>query len=270
MRRRLQALIIIWTSLGICACERQGPTAFDGADLRSPAAVIVHGERLSHVLGCTGCHGPHLEGTLAGSKRAGYGPIFASNLTLAVRGYSDEQLDDIIRKGIHPTRKTVWGMPSEVFQYVSDPDFKALVAYLRTLKPQGKQLPTPVFEPNDRRDIALGRYEPAVVKVEEYRKERPIDLGMKYALGRYITTVSCTECHGAKLQGDHAAKAPDLVVASGYSRAEFERLAVQGIPLGNRKLDPMMYYVARGRLFHMTVHERDALYSYLVARAKAQ
>ena len=251
------------------ACEHRTETSFDGATLTDASAVLAHGERLSHVLGCTGCHGPRLEGTPM-TRGPGYGPLYASNLTIAAPRYSDAQLDDIIRKGIHPTRKALWRMPSEIFQNLSGSDFRALLAYLRTLKPAGKLLPPPMLGPNDRRDLALGRLKPAAAKVEEYRNSGPVDLGPTYALGRYITTVSCTECHGTTLRGDPSTKAPDLIVASVYSRAEFERLAMKGIALGNRKLDPMMYYVAIGRLAHMTVHERDALYSYLVARSRSQ
>jgi hypothetical protein len=63
-------------------------------------------------------------------------------------------------------------------------------------------------------------------------------------------------------------KIPNLVVAGGYTRAEFERLMTQGIAAGNRKINPVMAGVARTRFSHFTPHERDALYSYLRARAE--
>ena len=44
-------------------------------------------------------------------------PLYASNLTVEVPEYSDAQLDGMIRHGVHPERKTVWGMPSEIFQH---------------------------------------------------------------------------------------------------------------------------------------------------------
>ena len=37
--------------------------------------------------------------------------------------------------------RDLWFMPPENFQYLSDADFAALVAYLRTFRPEGKQLP---------------------------------------------------------------------------------------------------------------------------------
>ena len=98
----------------------------------------------------------------------------------------------------------------------------------------------------------------------------PVDLGLQYSLGRYITSVTCAECHGPKLEGaTEPDKIPNLIVAGGYSRSEFERLITTGVPVGNRKLNEMMVEVAKERFPHLTPHERDALYDYLRARAAA-
>src|SRR3954452_2229222 len=151
--------------IGLAACQRQRAAApkpaeitFDGAAVTDAAALRAHGERLTHVLGCTSCHGAHLEGEQFEPEMKQYGPIWASNLTVEVPKYSDAQLDGIIRHGTHPERKSVWVMPSQIFQHLSDPDFKALVAYLRTLRPEGKKLPAPQFSTQDRKDIAAGLY----------------------------------------------------------------------------------------------------------------
>jgi cytochrome c553 len=252
------------------ACNRGPAASFDGALASDKAAVVRHGDRLADVLGCRGCHGHKLEGTFFTKDEPQYGPLYASNLTVEVPEYTDAQLDGIIRRGVHPERKTVWAMPSQIFQNLSDPDFKALVAYLRTLKPEGRKLPAPQFSAQDKKDIAAGNYKAAVQMVADFKRSQPIDLAPKYALGRYIASVSCEECHGSSLDGDSSgpAKTPDLIVAGGYTRAEFERLLTRGIPTGGRKLNPMMYYTATGRLSHLTPHERDALYAYLKARAE--
>lgn len=253
-----------------CQQHQPKPITFDGAVAADKAAVIRHGERLTHVLGCTGCHGAHLEGTFFTKDEPQYGPLYASNLTVEVPEYTDAQLDGIIRHGTHPERKTVWAMPSEAFQHLSDPDFKALVAYLRTLKPQGKKLPPPQFSAQDKKDIASGIYQPAVARAKIFEKKQPIDLGAKYALGRYITSVTCEECHGSDLGGDAAGtvRTPNLAVAGGYSRRDFELLITQGIPTPARKLNPMMSGVAQYRFSRLTPHERDAIYAYLKARAE--
>jgi cytochrome c553 len=258
-------------SVILAACHKApAPVTFDGAITTDEAAQIRHGDRLTSVLGCRGCHGRDLQGTFFTKDEPQYGPLYASNLTVEIPEYTDAQLDGIIRHGTHPERKTVWGMPSQIFQNLGDPDFRALVAYLRTLKPAGKKLPDPQFSAQDKKDIAAGRYKPAVQMVADFKRAQPVDLGAQYALGRYITTVSCEECHGSNLEGNATGpgKAPNLIVAGGYSRADFERLITQGIPTPKRKLNPMMYYVAIGRFSRLTPHERDALYAYLKARSE--
>jgi cytochrome c553 len=263
---------ILFAALLLSACHaRQQPVTFDGAVTSDKAALVKHGQRLIHVLGCTGCHGKQLEGTFLTKDEPQYGPLYASNLTVEVPEYSDAQLDGIIRHGTHPERKTVWGMPSDIFQHLSDPDFTSLVAYLRTLKPVGTKLPPPQFSKLDKEEIASGKFEPAAKLVRETARQLPVDLGAQHALGRYITEVTCAECHGPRLEGNPEApmgKIPNLVVAGGYSRAEFERLMMQGIAVGNRKINPIMSGVAVTRFSHFTPHERDALYGYLKARAE--
>jgi mono/diheme cytochrome c family protein len=261
--------------LGAACQQHKAPAkpaeiTFDGAAASDAAAKIRHGERLIHVLGCTGCHGKQLEGTFFTRDEPQYGPLYASNLTVEVPEYSDAQLDGIIRKGIHPERKTVWAMPSQIFQNLGDADFKALVAYLRTLKPVGQKTPPPQFSAQDKKDIASGVYKPAVELEPIFKRAQPVDLGPKYALGRYIASVTCEECHGSSLQGDPFSKTPNLIVTGGYSRTQFETLITTGVPVGGRKLNPMMSGVAKSRFAQLTRHERDALYAYLKARAEKQ
>jgi mono/diheme cytochrome c family protein len=253
------------------ACQQQSKPpgiTFDGAEVTDAAAVRAHGERLTHVLGCTGCHGARLEGDLFTKGRPEWGPLYASNLTVEVPEYTDAQLDGIIRRAVHPERNTVWGMPSHVFHNLSDPDLKALIAYLRSLKPIGKKTPPPQFSAQDRKDIAAGIYKPGVQMVKDSERAQPVDLGRQHALGRYIASVTCEECHGSNLAGDPITKTPNLIVAGGYSRPDFERLITTGVPTGNRKLNPMMAGVAKYRFSQLTSHERDALYAYLKARAE--
>jgi mono/diheme cytochrome c family protein len=117
---------------------------------------------------------------------------------------------------------------------------------------------------------ASGKFRSAAQLVAETRNVRPVDLGVAYARGRYIASVTCAECHGPKLEGGRAAKGsiPDLVVAGGYTPGEFEKLITRGIPTGGRTIREMMSGVATTRFSHLTPHERDELYAYLKARAE--
>lgn len=250
----------------VAACDKApskaAETAFDGAAATTAAAVQAHGERLSRVLGCRGCHGEDLEGHQFYER-------YASNLTREIPEYSDAQIVRVLRTGVPRDGRELWGMPSELFQHMSDADIAALIAHLRTLKPSGQpNRPPPLpWEDETRALIASGKLKPAFRFVRDERGLAPVDLGPTNALGRYITRVTCAECHGPKLEGPTIEKAPNLVVAGGYTRAEFETLLTKGIPTGGRKLD-LMADVARERFVHLTPHERDALYAYLKARAE--
>ncbi|MBA2388877.1 MAG: c-type cytochrome [Geodermatophilaceae bacterium] len=157
-------------------------------------------------------------------------------------------------------------MPSETFQHLSDPDVVALTAYLRTLKPTGQPTQPPLpFEKKTRELIAKGELKPTADFVREERALAPVDLGPRHAFGRYMTRVTCAECHGAELKGRGT---PDLIVAGGYSREDFERLMTEGAAPGGRKLNDMMVGVAKTRFAYLTPREREALYAYLKARAE--
>lgn len=260
------------------ACQQQPRSAvkpaeitFDGAEVTEAAAMRTHGERLSRVLGCRGCHGKDLQGQNWDNDPKGYGVLWASNLTRAIPAMTDAQLRDVLTKGIHPRRRDLWLMPSQMFQHLSSADVDALIAHLRSVKPAGEATPDPRPGPRALSQIRSGEVKPAAALVRERRDMLPFDAGPSHGLGRYITEVTCVECHGTKLEGRHdeEGSTPDLVVASGYSRAEFDTLLIKGIPSGGRKLkNPLMGQVARSRFSHLTPHERDAVYAYLKARAE--
>ena len=253
--------ILAFGLLLLAACDRNSagtqpaeatPAAitFDGALVQDAAAKAAHGRRIADVLGCTGCHGATLQGER-------FYEVYASNLTREIPKYSDAQFERLMRAGEHPTGREVWGMPSEIFHHLSDEDLTALLAYLRSLEPGGEPTQPPLpFEEETKRLIAKGEFKPAADFVREEKALGPIDFGARHALGRYISRVTCAECHGAELKGRGN---PDLIVASGYSREEFERLMTLGIATGGRKLKPTMEGVSRDRFSKMTPRERGAL-----------
>ena len=258
MVRRLFVAVFLATA----GCEAElPPIAFDGAEAREASARVAHGKRIADVLGCTGCHGANLQGER-------FYELYASNLTRDLRDYSNSDIERVLREGVPKNGRDLWGMPSELFQHLSEPDMAALIAYLRTLKPAGGPTQPPLpFPPEVKKLIAAGELKPAAEFVRETKGKGPPDLGPTHALGRYITRVTCAECHGPELKG--GSDTPDLTVAGAYSRAEFERLMTTGVPTGGRKLkNELMAAVAKERFSQLTRHERDVLYAYLKARAE--
>ena len=260
------SVFLLAAALAACGPAQQAaapaepaPIAFDGSLATEASARVAQGDRLTRVLGCRGCHGQELLG------KDFYG-VPSANLTRDIHRMSDAQFIRALREGERPDKREMWAMPSEIFQHLGDPDMAALIAYLRTLKPAGA--PTPPLPPlpaDVRREIAEGKIKPAAQWVRETKDKTPVDLGESHALGRYITMVTCAECHGSRLEG--GGNTPDLIIAGAYTRAEFETLMTKGIPNGPRKLD-LMAMVAQNRFSRMTVAERDALYAYLKARAE--
>jgi cytochrome c553 len=246
--------------------QKREETTFEGAQVSSAAALVAHGERISWALGCRGCHREKLEG-------GEFYERYASNLTRDLGKYSDGDIERVLRTGVPPNGRELWGMPSEIFQHLSSADMKALIANIRSTTPAGPptQPPKP-WETDVKEMIAKGELKTAKETVSQDKLIAPVDLGPEYALGRYLTRVTCAECHGPKLDGAPGAKPgepPNLVVAGAYTRAEFEALMTKGIAAGGRKLkNPLMGEVARKRFTHFTPNERDAIYVYLKARAE--
>lgn len=270
----MRIVMIALAAAGLGACDRtaedapgvQAKTAaitYDGAFATDREALLKHGERLTKVLGCRGCHGKDMQGKPSNDDPA-FGTLHPSNLTLAMARYNDAQFERVLRAGYRHDGTALWGMPSEMYAHLSEPDIRALIAYLRTLPRSGSDWPKPVFGPGAKAEIASGKLKSTPEYIAAERGVGPTDLGATFALGRYITMTACTECHGAALEGGE--DTPDLLVASGYSAKEFETLITTGVPTGGRELD-LMAKVAKNRLSNLTAQERNALHAYLKARA---
>ena len=194
--------------------QKPTETTFDGAQVTNAAAPIAHGERISWILGCRGCHGEKLEGGTFYER-------YASNLTRDLPKYSDAEIERVLRTGVPRDGRELWGMPSEIFQHLSAADLRALIADLRSTTPGGKPTqPSQALGARRQGDDCERRPQDRQghgVPGQADRAGRP---RAKYALGRYITRVTCAECHGPKLEGAPGAKPgepPNLVLAGAYN-----------------------------------------------------
>lgn len=266
----MRTFAILCLALAACGRGEEAPEPSPAKDIVSLAAMggdpVTEGERLSWVLGCHGCHAADLTGQNFLEDEPELGAVYASNLTRVVPTMSDADLRRLLVEGVHPTRADLWIMPSENFQHLAPRDLDVLVAYLRTLKPAGEPSPPPVLTELARREIAAGTLKTAKAWVAD-AEYRPLpELGPGTEEGRLIAMTGCAECHGGQLQGGDGP--PDLVVASGYTREEFETLITTGVPTGGRTLKPLMQSVAQKRYARLTPEERDSLYLYLKKRAE--
>lgn len=237
---------------------------FDGGGYQSEADKIAHGERLATVLDCTGCHGKDLQGSELAANPAD-GAMYAPNVTLLVAKYSDAELDKLIRGGVPKDGRELWYMPVESYQFLSNADAGALIAYLQTLKPAGKE--TPPFKKSValEKEIAAGLIGNAQVQMAKFRKDPPADLGSQYARGRYLTRNSCTGCHNNALQGWEGF-APNLDIAGPYSKEELTHLLTTGEGKVKKDLGAMTGAV-KNSFSKLTPGEREAIVDYVLARA---
>ena len=272
----MRSIMLLLAIAGLSACGSRSdsstpaakPLTFDGAT-GDRTAILAHGERLSHVLGCRGCHTETLEGQWFNDDTPELGKLYASNLTRIIPKMSDLQLSALLRTGVHPTRGDLWIMPSEIFQRLSDADMNALIAHLRTVKPSGAPTPPPTFTDKAKAMIAAGELKPVAAYLAEYRSKLPVDVGAQHALGRYIAGATCAECHGPDLKGladfGPGISTPDLDIAGSYTDAELTALLTIGKGKGKPDLG-LMTEVGKGHFSYLTTNERAAVIGYLKAR----
>jgi mono/diheme cytochrome c family protein len=238
---------------------------FEGGGATAEAR-LAHGERIARVLACHSCHGDNLQGANATADDPDFGDMNAPNITLMLAGYSDAQLERLIRHGEPKDGRPFWFMASESFQFLGDADLADLIAYLRTFRPAGNPMPPLRFGAGFRRAQATGEVEPAQALVRRFRAEAPVDLGPRHAYGRWLVRVVCAECHNASLQGFQGFT-PNLDMAGAYTPAQLEHLLTTGEGNTPRNLG-MMGETARRRLRLLSPTERAAIIAYLRARAE--
>lgn len=234
---------------------------FDGAHASSEMERLAHGERLSELLGCTGCHQADFIGGTFNQGR------IAPNLTLLIPEYDSASLDRAIRSGVALDGRKLRLMPSEMYQFLSDADTLALASYLLSLPPSGESQPP--FEPIAE-DVALweadGYINANTLALAWAASAGPLDAGVGYSRGRYLALNLCTECHNDQLQG-YPNFTPDLTIVSAYNDTELKRLLLEGKGNARDQLG-LMSLVSPARNPHLTEGEYRDLIAYLRVRAR--
>lgn len=230
----------------------------------STAADLEEGKRLAIIVGCwAGCHGMQGEGDTM--EAPGIFRVTGPTLSQVLPDYSDEELVRLIRYGVKRDGRSALGMASKTFYFLSDEDLSRIVAHLR----RGPNMPPVPRERHvtirGRIGLALGMLETSADEVDRSRP-RWGSLPRKTAFerGRYIASITCTECHGLDLQGDEYEGSPSLSIVAGYSLEQFRHLLQTGQPLDGRDLG-IMSWTARNAFTYFTDQEIVDLYAYLRA-----
>ena len=186
--------------------KRSNPVAAFAALLLA-AAPLAHAETplergaylVNGIVACGNCHTPKGPDGLALPDQQLAGglvidaPVFhsiAPNITpdkaTGIGNWSDEQIIDAIRNGKRPDG-TIIGppMPIDFYRNMSDTDARAIVAYLRSVKPIEHRVEKSTYK------IPLPpSYGPTVTHVAD------VPMSNKVAYGHYLANIAhCMECH---------------------------------------------------------------------------
>ena len=149
------------------------------------------------VVACGNCHTPPA-GQLQGVEFAGtfliefpeftaYAPNITPDPETGIGKWTDEQLIKAIREGVRPDGSIIGPpMPIGLYRGLSDPDVKAIVEYMRTVKPVRNAVPNSEFR------IQLpDSYGPPVANVADVSTNDVV------AYGAYLAGPAghCIECH---------------------------------------------------------------------------
>jgi len=251
------------------ALDHRYPVLREPIAAATDADAVARGKRLADLTGCTDCHGPDLRGKLFDDEGWLHGRYYSSNITLRAKGYSDEDIARIVRRGVRPDGRGVVAMPAMGFVRVTDREMADVLAFVRSLPAGGSEQPDHYFGPLDQWELWRGgNIKPAITYVAAERAKEPPDAGPEHAAARHLAGIVCSECHGGDLKGNGwDTGAPDLGVVRSYGPAEFTRLLRTGIGADGKE-HGLMSEIARARLYHLTDEEIAALHAYLLARAK--
>ena len=110
--------------------------------------LVQRGQYIFSLAGGCACHTVP-KGTFNGGARAfpiPLGKVYSTNITqgkeTGLGSWTDQQIQDAIVKGIRPDGSNIIPvMPYEAYSGMAEEDLKALIAYLKTLKPVKKATP---------------------------------------------------------------------------------------------------------------------------------
>ena len=221
---------------------------------------LVEGERMARIVGCwDGCHGRTGQGGHNAIK--GIFRNTAPTLSQVLPLYNDVELVRLVRYGLKRDGHSAVGMISYTFWSLGDQDLANIIAHLRrqpTSPPMERKLE---LTWRGRFALATGEWK---VSVEQVDRSRPrwgdLPQTTTFERGRYIASVTCTECHGLDFDGNPLEHAPSLAILGIYSQEQFAHLMRTVEPVGGRKLDEEMDWVANAPF---TDEEIAGLYQFL-------
>ncbi len=241
----------------------------------SDPASVARGEHFVKAIGkCAECHAADFGGAV-GIDDPAIGYVWVPNLTRGRGGlpptYGDLQFERAIRHGLAADGRRLVLMPSNEFQYISDEDLQAVIAYLNTLPPVDRDRVPMRLGP-----LARGLYFAGVFPLfpnakvshgEEAVATVAVDTTATY--GKYLADIGCAGCHGETFGGGPIPGTPPdwpppaNLTPTGighYTYDTFTRAMREGMKAAGVPINPFMPIQATKQ---MTDVEIKAVWNYL-------
>ena len=267
-------MAMVLSLIGSGKLNKQYDVVGQSLTIPEDSAALERGQYV-YTTHCSGCHGADLGGTPFFADPA-LGNIPAPNLTMGQGGigsrYSSADFVRAIRHGVDADGRPLAIMPSGAFQYFSDEDLAAVIAYIRSSSSVDKD--------QGERDVKfVGRILMAVGALDFLAAESidhdlstvsAPEQGVTIAYGEYLVNTSdCRNCHGETLAGAQppepgAPLAPDLTAdgtLASWSAADFSSAMRTGRTPDNRQIDAA--YMPWEEFGHMTDDDLAAVFLYL-------
>jgi cytochrome c553 len=177
---------------------------------KDPAALKL-GRYLFDSRGCGECHGRDGRGRVMIDDPSGL-YVQTPNITAGAGGvvadYNEADWVRAIRHGVNPKGHALLIMPGEDYSRLSDADFAALVAYVRSLPPQSGEATRIRMPAIEKALYGAGMIQDASEKIDhKLPPSAPIAVAASVEHGAYLIGM-CIGCHGAALSGGRIAGNP--------------------------------------------------------------
>jgi cytochrome c553 len=177
----------------------------------SGPAALKQGRYLYETRGCVSCHGPDGSGRVMIDEPNGMF-VRTPNITRGpgsvVADYAEADWVRAIRHGVNPKGHALFLMPSELYNRLSDADFAALVAHVRSMPPIAGQTPAVRLPFFVKALYGLDVIRDASEKIaHSLPPPQPVAAGANTEYGGYVARI-CTGCHGESFAGGRGPETP--------------------------------------------------------------
>ncbi len=174
------------------------------------AASLKLGKYLFQSRGCGECHGEDGRGIAFIDEGAMH--VKSPNITRGTGGvvsdYNEGDWVRAIRHGVNPKGHALLIMPGEDYNRMTDADFAALVAYVRSLAPVAGESAVIRLPMMMKALYGIGAIRDSSEKIDHRRPpSQPIAAAPTVAYGAYVANM-CMGCHGPALSGGRIPSSP--------------------------------------------------------------